>query len=46
MGVTHVLVHEAAYVDAEGVATSSVLRDAGAVELHRENFDVLFRLTR
>ena len=46
MGVTHVLVHEDAYVDDEGISTSSVLKKAGAVELHRENSDLLFRLAR
>jgi hypothetical protein len=44
LGVTHVIVHEAAYVDGEGVATSAVLRQSGAVELFRDGHDVLFQL--
>ncbi len=46
MGVTHVLVHEAAYIDGEGVATTAVLRESGAVELRRDGTDVLFQLSR
>jgi hypothetical protein len=45
-GATHVLVHEAAWPDGQGVRTSAVLRDAGAVEVSREGNDVLLRLSR
>jgi hypothetical protein len=44
IGVTHVIVHEAAYVDGEGVATSALLRQSGAVELFRGGSDVLLQL--
>lgn len=44
IGVTHVIVHEAAYVDGEGAATTAVLRQSGAVELHRDDSDVLLQL--
>lgn len=46
MGVTHVLVHEAAYTDGEGVATSALLLRSGAVELRRDGTDALFQLAR
>ena len=46
MGVTHVLVHEAAYIDGEGVATTAVLRESSAVELRRDGTDVLLQLSR
>ena len=46
MGVTHVLVHEAAYLDGEGVATTALLRRSGAVEQLRDGTDVLLRLSR
>jgi hypothetical protein len=45
-GATHAIVHESAYPDAEGAATSAVLRAGGAVELFREGSDVLLRLSR
>jgi hypothetical protein len=44
IGVTHVLVHEAAFVDGEGVATAAVLRQSGAVEVARDGTDVLLEL--
>jgi hypothetical protein len=43
-GVTHALVHEGAYLNAEGPQTSAVLRKSGAVELSRNGSDVLFVL--
>ena len=46
IGVTHVLLHEAAYVDGEGVATAAVFRESGAVELARAGTDVLLQLSR
>jgi hypothetical protein len=44
LGATHVIVHEAAYLDAEGGATTAVLRQHGARELFREGGDVLLAL--
>jgi hypothetical protein len=44
LGATHVIVHEAAYLDAEGGETTSVLRQHGARELFREGGDVLLAL--
>ncbi len=46
IGVTHVLVHEAAYVDGEGVATTDVLEQRGAVEVTRHGTDVILQLSR
>jgi hypothetical protein len=43
-GATHAIVHEAAYVDTEGVDTTELLRGAGAVEIARDGSDVLLRL--
>jgi hypothetical protein len=45
-GVTHAIIHEGAYLDAEGTETSALLRGAGAVEILRDNSDVLLRLPR
>jgi hypothetical protein len=45
-GVTHVLVHEGAFLGDEGPATSRALVTAGAVELDREGSDVLIALPR
>jgi hypothetical protein len=44
MGATHVIVHEAAYLDAEGRDTTAVLRGLGARELFRDVGDVLLAL--
>ena len=44
LGVTHVIVHEGAYLDARGMNTSAVLLARGATELYREGTDVLVRL--
>ena len=44
LGVTHVIVHEAAYLDAEGRETTATLRGLGAVELFRDSTDVLLAL--
>jgi hypothetical protein len=43
-GTTHVLVHEAAYLDDEGPDTSRVLRARGAIEIFRDGADVLLVL--
>jgi hypothetical protein len=43
-GATHAIVHEGAYRNGEGVETSAVLRNAGAVEVFRDGSDVLFAL--
>jgi hypothetical protein len=45
-GATHAIVHEGAYHEGEGEATSAVLRSGGAVELFRQGSDVLLRLSR
>jgi hypothetical protein len=45
-GATHAIVHEGAYQDAEGEATSAVLLSGGAVEIFRQGSDVLLRLPR
>ncbi|NOT26554.1 MAG: hypothetical protein HOP16_10680 [Acidobacteria bacterium] len=45
-GATHAIVHESAYRNGEGEATSAILRDAGAVEVFRQGSDVLLRLSR
>ena len=45
-GATHAIVHESAYLDAEGTDTSALLRGAGAVEILRDGHDVLLRLPR
>ena len=45
-GATLVVVHETAFVDDIGRNTSAALRKRGAVELSRENGDVLFDVTR
>jgi len=44
LGVTHVVVHEAAYLDAEGRDTTSALRRLGATEVFRDGADVLLAL--
>jgi len=44
LGVTHVIVHEAAYLDAEGRDTTATLRSLGAIELFRDGADVLLAL--
>ena len=44
MGATHVIVHESAFLDAEGRETTAVLRQLGARELFRDNGDVLLAL--
>jgi hypothetical protein len=45
-GATHVIVHEGAYLDTEGIDASALLRGAGAVEILRDGSDVLFSLPR
>jgi hypothetical protein len=44
LGTTHVIVHETAYLDAEGRQTTALLRQRGARELFREGGDVLLAL--
>jgi hypothetical protein len=44
LGATHVIVHEGAYLDAEGRDTTASLRAAGAVEVIRDGPDVLLAL--
>jgi hypothetical protein len=44
LGVTHVIVHEDAYLDTEGRDTTTTLRNAGATEAFREGSDVLLAL--
>lgn len=45
-GATHAIVHEGAYLDTEGADASALLRSAGAVEIFRDNSDVLLLLPR
>ena len=45
-GATHAIVHESAYPNGEGEATSAILRGAGAAQVFRQGSDVLFRLSR
>jgi hypothetical protein len=44
LGVTHVIVHEAAYLDAEGRDTTATLSGLGATELFRDGSDALLAL--
>jgi len=44
LGTTHVIVHEGAYLDAEGRDTTASLRAVGAVEVFRDGSDVLLAL--
>jgi hypothetical protein len=44
LGVTHVIVHEGAYLDAEGRETTAALHGLGATELFRDGTDVLLAL--
>ena len=44
LGATHVIVHEAAYLDAEGRDTTTALRRMGATEAFREGPDTLLAL--
>lgn len=45
-GATHAIVHEGAYLGAEGAEASELLRDGGAVEILRDGSDILFLLRR
>jgi hypothetical protein len=45
-GATHVIVHEAAYLGAEGPDTTASLRGVGAAERFRDGGDVLLALPR
>jgi len=42
--VTHVIVHERAFLTAEGAATTAALRESGAQEIFRDNGDVLLAI--
>ena len=44
LGATHVIVHEAAYLDAEGRDTTAALQSLGATEVFREGPDTLLAL--
>lgn len=44
LGATHVIVHEAAYLDAEGRDTTATLRRLGATEVFRDGSDTLLAL--
>lgn len=44
IGVTHVIVHEAAYLGSEGVDTSAALMRLGAIELFRDGTDTFMKL--
>ena len=44
LGATHVIVHEQAYLNAERRDTTAVLRQLGAVEVFRDDGDVLLAL--
>jgi hypothetical protein len=44
LGTTHVIVHEAAYLDMEGRDTTATLRGLGATELFRDGSDALLAL--
>lgn len=46
LGVTHVVVHEAAYLDDEGARSIEWLRGHGAVEVFRDGRDTLLALPR
>ena len=43
-GATHVIVHEAAYLDAEGRDTTAALQSLGATEVFRDGPDTLLAL--
>src|SRR5688572_1458664 len=43
-GVTHVIVHEAAWLDDRGPRTTAALTQLGAMEIFREGSDVILRL--
>jgi hypothetical protein len=43
-GATHVIVHESAWPDGQGVLTTAALRERGAIEEFRSGPDVLLRL--
>jgi hypothetical protein len=44
IGVTHLIVHENAFLDSEGRDTTAALRQAGAQEIFRDGGDVLLAL--
>ena len=43
-GVSHVIVHEAAWLDDRGPRTTAALTELGATEIFREGSDVILRL--
>jgi hypothetical protein len=46
LGVSHVVVHEGAYLDGSGPAISAWLRRMGALEIFRSGTDALFHIPR
>jgi hypothetical protein len=44
LGATHVVIHEGAYLDAEGRDTTTALKGVGATEVFRDGDDVLLAL--
>jgi hypothetical protein len=43
-GVSHVIVHEAAWIDDRGTRTTAALKERGAVEIFRDGADVILRM--
>jgi hypothetical protein len=43
-GVSHVIVHEAAWLDDRGTRTTAALKERGAVEIFRDGADVILRM--
>jgi hypothetical protein len=44
VGVTHVLVHETAWLDDRGPRTTAALKQLGAIEIFRDGSDVILRM--
>jgi hypothetical protein len=44
VGVTHVIVHEAAWLDDRGPRTTTALTQLGAIEIFRDGSDVMLRM--
>lgn len=43
-GVTHLIVHDAAWLDDRGARTTAALKERGAVEIFRDRADVILRM--
>jgi hypothetical protein len=43
-GVSHVIVHEAAWLDDRGARTTAALKELGAIEIFRDGADVILRM--